>query len=198
MIKLATVLLSVFLSTPALAQSHSHYKGYEKIDKKIMGSIFKRVQDRYGLANFIDSQFSSFSPGLPGLMGYYSGDIDKGQMTNGDPNAISFLVHYLIFNEVSLVLADDCGRVDDPLLKDNYHEAFLETFTDVCETPIAEKLSEDQYFDFWGHFFGFMAPMQEFEAWVEKHEASQYQDEAERIHAMTLTLLLNPYFILEN
>lgn len=193
------VLISLLFSLQVYSQIASEYKGYKTLDKKIFAEILIPTNKVSELGVFIDEFFSPFSSsGFLNLMGYYRLDISNGKIINGVPNNVSYLVHYLVFYNLTRKISYDCLISEDPSLQKVYQESFLKVFIDICGLPATEAISEKNYFSLWLHIHSFEAPEEEFLAWYNYNNEQVFSNRRERMDSLMLSALLNPYFFIQN
>jgi hypothetical protein len=99
----------------------------------------------------------------------------------------------LTLSRFSQALARTCAN---PQLLLN--ETFYDTLEALCTWPSAEAKSEQVMMAFWLAMMGYNAPQEEYSIWRDFVLATYERKKAqEAIEAMTLALLMNPYFLLE-
>lgn len=193
------IVIAVLLtSLSTQAQVAAQYKGYEKINKVVYQNVLNSTGSVPAMSFFIQEYFSNFNPGLIGLMGYYPNGINNGEMANGNPNSVSYLIYYLVFSEMAKKLQADCAIIDTPNVKADYQESFLADLKSLCASDLAQPLDDSLMEKFWVHFHSFQAPYDEMLAWKDFINAREFNSSADRVHDMALTVTLNPFFMIEN
>ncbi len=131
--------------------------------------------------------------GLDDLVGTWANFGSEHRFQNGMPNAVNMVLLRLAFSGFAQSLAKSC-KTPQLLLNENFYD----TLEVLCTWPSAEARSEPVLTAFWLSMMGYNAPQEEFEIW-RKFLLGTYADKkpAEAIEAMTLALMLNPYFLLE-
>lgn len=131
--------------------------------------------------------------GLDDLAGTWSAFGTEHKFQNGMPNAVNMVLLRLAFSGFAQSLAKSCAT-PQVLLNDRFY-ATLET---LCKWPSAEAKSDKVLTDFWLGMVGYDAPQEEYGIWRD-FVLTTYGDKKaqEAIESMTLALMLNPYFVLE-
>ena len=126
----------------SLAQEMSQYKGHVALNKKIFNNVFKASFRHQNLNSFLSDGGFGFGAGLIDLIGFYDNGLNNGEISNGDPNAVSLLIHYLIFSEISNLMKNDCTISNEPMLSEHYQPSFLKLLKKVCDTPDDQKIEK--------------------------------------------------------
>ena len=181
---LCAVLGGSFLAPPASAAAR--FKGLTALSTELSSRIAPSDSpielDRYMPAD-----------GLDDLVGTWSGFGSEHRFQNGLPNAVNMVLLRLAFSGFAQSLAKSC-QSPQLLLNENFYDT-LET---ICTWPSTEAMSEQVLTSFWLSMMGYNAPKEEFEIWRAFLTKTYAQKKpAEAIEAMTLAIMLNPYFLLE-
>ena len=178
------VCMSVGIS-PAFSAA-GHFKGLSVLSKELSARI---APDDGPI------ELDRFMPadGLDDLVGTWSGFGSEHKFQNGQPNAINMVLLRLAFSSFAKSLASTC---QSPQLLLN--EPFYDTLEALCTWPSDEAKSDEVLTAFWLAMMGYDAPQSEYGLWRDFVRAT-YADKTatETIEAMTLAIMLNPYFLLE-
>ena len=131
--------------------------------------------------------------GLDDLVGTWAGFGTEHKFQNGMPNAVNMVLLRLTFSGFARSLAKSCAS---PQLLLN--EQFYDTLEALCAWPAQEAKSDEVMTDFWLAIVGYDAPQEEYGIWRDFVLRTYGEKKAqEAIEAMTMALMLNPYFLLE-
>jgi hypothetical protein len=131
--------------------------------------------------------------GLDDLVGTWSAFGTEHTFQNGLPNAVNMVLMRLTLSRFSQALARTSANPQRLL-----NETFYDTLEALCTWPSAEAKSEQVMMAFWLAMMGYNAPQEEYSIWRDFVLATYERKKAqEAIEAMTLALLMNPYFLLE-
>jgi hypothetical protein len=182
---LCAVLGSSPTAQPASAAS-ARFKGLSALSTELSARIAPR-DSPIELDRFMPAD------GLDDLVGTWSAFGSEHRFQNGMPNAVNMVLIRLAFSGFAQSLAKSC---QSPQLLLN--ESFYDTLEALCTWPSEEALSDQVLTSFWLAVMGYNAPQEEFEIW-RKFLLTTYSGKkpAEAIEAMTLAIMLNPYFLLE-
>jgi hypothetical protein len=172
-------------SSPALS-SVARYKGLYALSKELSARIAP-VDGPIELDQFMPAD------GLDDLTGTWSAFGSEHHFQNGTPNAVNMVLLRLAFSGFAQSLGRSCAS-PQILLNDNFYDT-LET---VCTWPSAEAKSEAALSAFWLSIMGYDASESEFKVWRDFFRKTYAKKKAaETVEAMTLAIMLNPYFLLE-
>jgi hypothetical protein len=138
----------------------------------------------------------TFMPGegLEALAGTWQPMGSGHSFENGEPNAVNMALIRLTFSRFAQSLAQSCSSSQISL-----NDQFYDTLEALCTWPSPDAQSDEVMLDFWLLLMGYNAEESEFEAWRDFIRGTYGQKPAgETIEAMTLALMLNPYFLLSN
>ncbi len=172
-------------ASPALCAA-AHFKGLSALSRELSA----RIAPEDG-----PIELDRFMPadGLDDLVGTWSGFGAEHHFQNGQPNAINMVLLRLAFSGFAKSLASSCKS---PQILVN--ERFYDTLEALCTWPSDQARSDDILTAFWLSMMGYDAPQSEYTAWRDFVRATYAKKTAkETIEAMTLALMLNPYFLLE-
>jgi hypothetical protein len=131
--------------------------------------------------------------GLDDLVGTWAAFGTEHKFQNGMPNAVNMVLLRLAFSGFAQSLAKSCAS---PQLLLN--EQFYDTLETLCSWPSPEAKSEKVLTSFWLAIVGYGAPQQEYGIWRDFVLATYGDKKAqEAIESMTLAVMLNPYFLLD-
>jgi hypothetical protein len=131
--------------------------------------------------------------GLDDLVGTWSAFGTEHKFQNGMPNAVNMVLMRLTFSGFAQSLAKSCAS---PQLLLN--DGFYDTLEALCAWPAPEAKSDAVLTAFWLAMAGYNAPQEEYAIWRD-FIIGTYGDKkaTEAIESMTLALMMNPYFLLE-
>lgn len=130
--------------------------------------------------------------GLDDLVGTWAAFGTEHKFQNGMPNAVNMVLLRLAFSGFAQSLAKSC-KAPQLLLNDSFYD----TLEALCSWPSSEAKSEDVLTGFWLSLMGYDAPQEEYAIWRDFVLGAYAKKTApEAIEAMTLALMLNPYFLL--
>lgn len=139
---------------------------------------------------------SLFMPGegLEALAGTWQPLGSEHSFQNGEPNAVNMVLIRLAFDGFAKGLSASCDTAQFPL-----NEAFYDTLEAMCGWPSSDAQSDEVMQDFWIYLMGYNAGPAEYKAWRD-FIRTNYDGKGPResIEAMTLALMLNPYFLLQH
>jgi hypothetical protein len=181
-----TLMLSLLIAAPAAEASGTRFKGLSALSTELSARIAPH-DSPIELDRFMPAD------GLDDLVGTWANFGSEHRFQNGMPNAVNMVLLRLAFSGFAQSLAKSC-KTPQLLL----NESFYDTLEVLCTWPSAQARSEPVLTAFWLSMMGYNAPQEEFEIW-RKFLLGTYADKkpAEAIEAMTLALMLNPYFLLE-
>ena len=140
------------------------------------------------------------NPGsLSSLLGSFSGAGGSQAFTNGDPNAVNMLLLKIamigLSNDVAAISA---GKTPQLKLNDDLLKLLKPIASDWPKASVRNEATLQQI---WFAVMGFEPPEEEYAAWRDffLNESGPYAKVSgeDAVRALTLTLLLNPYFILQ-
>jgi hypothetical protein len=186
--KRTLVIIAVCLSiasSPALS-AVPRFKGLFALSQELSARIAP-VDSPIELDRFMPAD------GLDDLVGTWSNFGTEHRFQNGTPNAVNMVLLRLAFAGFARSLAKSCGS-PQMLLTDGFYDT-LET---LCAWPSAKAKGDTALTAFWLGLMGYDAPEKEFQVWRDffRHTYAK-KKAAETIEAMTLAIMLNPYFLLE-
>lgn len=131
--------------------------------------------------------------GLDDLVGTWSGFGSEHKFQNGMPNAVNMVLLRLAFSGFAQSLAKSCAS-PQLLLNDRFYE----TLEALCTWPAPQAKSDAVMTAFWLAMVGYDAPQEEYAIWRDFVLGTYGEKKAqEAIEAMTLAVMMNPYFVLE-
>jgi hypothetical protein len=131
--------------------------------------------------------------GLDDLTGSWSAFGTEHTFENGQPNAVNMVLLRLAFSRFAASLAASC--VSPQLV---LNEPFFDIMDALCSWPSAEAMSEEIMMDYWLAMMGYNAPKAEYTVWRDFiRQTYRGKDARATIEAMTLAIMLNPYFLLQ-
>lgn len=185
-----SLVLSVVFATIAASASQStpaRLKGLSAISQELSARISLK-DDPIDLTSFMPGE------GLQSLTGAWLPKGAGNSFQNGEPNAVNMALLRLVFSRFANSLARSCDSAEY-----SFNDRFYDTLEALCAWPSEDAQSEEVMLDFWLFLMGYNAEQSEYLAWREFIRTS-YGDKSpgESIEAMTLALMLNPYFLLQN
>lgn len=188
MFRIAVSLLVLFcaMALPATA-SPAQFKGLNALSKELSARIAP-VEAPIELDRFMPAD------GLDDLTGTWSTFGTVHTFQNGQPNAVNMVLFRLAFSRFAKSLAASCKS---PQLLLN--EPFFDTLEALCTWPSTEAKSEEVLMSFWLSMMGYDAPKSEYESWRDFVRLTYGRKKStDTIEAMTVALMLNPYFLLQD
>lgn len=185
---LRTILVLLTVSTALASHADAaRIKGLTAISQELSARIAV-PEDPIDLRDFIPGE------GLETLTGTWQPQGSEHSFQNGEPNAVNMVLIRLTFSRFAQNLAGSCQTAYFSL-NDDFYDA-LEA---LCAWPAPEARSEEIIQDFWLYLMGYSAAKSEYIAWRD-FILREYADKPARetIEAMTLSLMLNPYFLMQH
>jgi hypothetical protein len=184
----------IFAATAALlwaaiaptAAAPAQFKGINTLSKELSARIGE-PEAPVELDRFMPAD------GLDDLTGTWAAFGVEHAFQNGQPNAVNMVLIRLALTRFAGALASNC--VSPQLI---LNAAFIETLQALCAWPSEQARSELLMQGFWLAIMGYNAPKHEYEVWrdfVFRTYAGKPAKEA--LEAMTLAIVLNPYFLLQ-
>lgn len=182
----AATALALWASLAPASASPAQFKGINTLSKELSARI-AATESPIELDRFMPAD------GLDDLTGTWAAFGVEHAFQNGQPNAVNMVLLRLALSRFAKALAGSCSS---PQLILN--ETFIETLEALCTWPSAEAKSEAVLQGFWLAMMGYNAPKAEFQVWrdfvLKTYEGKRTQDAVE---GMTLAIMLNPYFLLQ-
>lgn len=180
------VLLTVSTAFPSHALA-ARIKGLSAISQELSARIAV-PEDPIDLSDFMPGE------GLETLTGTWQPQGSEHTFQNGEPNAVNMVLIRLAFSRFAQNLAGSCQTAYFSL-NDDFYDA-LEA---LCAWPSADARSDEVLQDFWLYLMGYSAAESEYIAW-RGFILREYggKPARETIEAMTLSLMLNPYFLMQH
>ena len=170
---------------PAIA-APAQFKGINTLSKELSARIAV-AEAPIELDRFMPAD------GLDDLTGTWAAFGVEHAFQNGQPNAVNMVLLRLALSRFAKSLAGSCAS---PQLILN--ETFIATLEAVCAWPAKNAKSETVLQGFWLAMMGYNAPRSEYQVWrdfvLRTYEGKPAQD---AIEGMTLAIMLNPYFLLQ-
>jgi hypothetical protein len=183
-----TVLVLLTISTALVSHVQAaRIKGLSAISQELSARI-AAPDDPIDLTDFMPGE------GLETLTGTWQPQGSEHSFQNGEPNAVNMVLIRVTFSRFAQNLAGSCQSAHFAL-NDDFYDA-LEA---LCAWPSPEARSEEVMQDFWLYLMGYNAAEPEYVAWrdfILREYGSRPARES--IEAMTLSLMLNPYFLLQH
>lgn len=132
--------------------------------------------------------------GLDYLLGTWSTFGSEHSFQNGTPNALSMVIWHVTLSGFARSMGASCQAPQMPL-----HPRFVAELKKLCAWPAPEAKADAVMTAFWLGMMGYEAPRAEYLAWRQFFLTSSYKDRpaSEAVSAMTLAILMNPYFLLQ-
>jgi hypothetical protein len=164
----------------------AQFKGINTLSKELSARIAVR-ESPIELDRFMPAD------GLDDLTGTWAAFGVEHAFQNGQPNAVNMVLLRLALSRFAKALAATCKSPQFIL-----NETFIETLEALCTWPSAEAKTETVMQGFWLAMMGYNAPRPEYQVWREfvlrTYEGKKAKDALE---GMTLAIVLNPYFLLQ-
>jgi hypothetical protein len=177
---------SLMLAAPQAHAATAQFKGLSVISKELTARIASD-EDPIELDRYMPAD------GLDDLVGTWAAFGTEHKFQNGQPNAVNMVLLRLAFAGFARSLATSCTS---PQLLLN--DAFFDMLEVLCSWPADQAKSEQVLTTFWLGLMGYNAPESEFAIWRDFVIGTYGKKKAsEAIEGMTLALMLNPYFLLE-
>lgn len=184
-------LVSVSAASLLTERHVGQYKGKKQISKEISVRFFQHA-DAFDVNEYLNNE-----TGLGDLLGAYIQEEGVSRYKNGKPNGINVVLYHVIFSKLSRNLASVC--TGDSPIEEALKESFKKALQELCAWPEKSVRNEKALKNFWLLTMGYEAPQSEFEAWksfiLENYSKRSAKDS---IEAMTLSIFMNPYFLLES
>lgn len=183
---LAVTALAVWFGAASAIAAPAQFKGINTLSKELSARIAV-TEAPIELDRFMPAD------GLDDLTGTWAAFGVEHAFQNGQPNAVNMVLLRLALSRFAKALAGSCSS---PQLILN--EPFIETLEALCTWPSEEAKSETVLQGFWLAMMGYNAPKAEFEVW-RSFVLANYPGKRARdaVEGMTLAILLNPYFLLQ-
>jgi hypothetical protein len=179
-------LFLLFIPCFASAQ-HLEFKGWAETTRELSTRMTVAGEDL---------PFYSYLPaeGMEGLMGTWENYGSVHRFRNGTPNPMNMMLWYYTLSSFSQTLAASCKTKTVEL-----NARFQKALNRICAWPVADAKSDDAMLDFWFGVMGYNAPEEEFVLWRDFFRTSSYQSKTGPVvvEAMTLAIVMNPYFLLK-
>lgn len=182
---LISALVGLMLAAPPAPAQTAQYKGLAAVSKELSARLAPP-----GWTLDLDD----FAPAedLEDLLGTWASFGSEHAFRNGVPNALTLAIWHMTFAAFAQTMGASCAA---PQLV--FHQRFLETLRAVCAWPADSAKSEATMSAFWLAVMGYNAPESEYRAWRDFFLASYGDRPAdETIAAMTLSVTMNPHFLL--
>ena len=204
-----TLIFLTFVSCRKQSETLSHvkasgntvgnYKGIDRISK-VLSSRISSTSKPFRLQNYT-------TPDLRAMLGTYTSNRGNVIFESGIPNPMNSMLWELIFNSVaedisSLCLPDKTNRT--PRANSSIESLNPEVYSNlerICAWPNPLAKNEALMMQIWFSVMGYDAPEAEFSAWkgyfLSSDSVFVNKSGQETLAAMLATILLNPYFLLE-
>ena len=186
-LKLVCVHLTlVLLSSAEASPRTSEFKGWAAVSRELSTRLAPTGRP-LKMDQFIPAA------GLDALLGTWFTFGSEHSFRNGLPNSVNVLIWHVALSGFARTMGDSCLA---PKL--DFNSRFAAVLARVCAWPSPEASGDDVMLDFWLSLMGYNAPAEEFTAWRDFMRASSFRERPanEAIEAMTLSLTMNPYFLL--
>ncbi len=176
-------------------QLPAKYKGYVELNHQLFERVMHANEFYPELGAYIGETLSPYGGSILQLLGYYPDGLNDGEISNGDPNAVNVLVYNILFNKFS-EHASNCDLVNDPFNRTIYQSRFIELIEKMCQQD--NEFTDEQYFELWFLFMGYFAPESEYLFWKDLLQSSNFNSQQQRIYNALMTILMHPYFLIQN
>jgi hypothetical protein len=192
--------------TESWSRRTGEFEGYEAVNRLI---------ERRFLAQTANGrqQFRVEELGGPGihqvrtLLGYYDNSSDVSAFRGGGPNPFSAMLWYnqiAVFSKAISQLCLETGK--EIVVKDNsgdvpyaLHPRLAALMPDLCAWKLPEAEMKSRLSALWMQVMSYDAPRSELEAWTKYflEEGDAFPSDQERVAALFETMLMNPFFLLQ-
>jgi len=173
----------------ALAQA-TQFRGHAEIEK-ILSHRLAPADKPLTLLPYVGNQY-----GLLNLLGSWAQSGGVSVFSNGLPNAVNMLIWYSSLHGIAKDLGAKCTQSNGLAI----NAEFAKTLQTICAWPADSAKSESTMLAFWLGIMDYSAPEEEFQAWRAFFLNSSYQNKSagETVSAMSLSILMSPFLLLQN
>lgn len=181
------LIFAIFFAPVLVFAQAAPFKGWQAIEKELTTRI-GNGPGSLGMEKYIPA------PGLEAFLGTWALAGSERAFTNGLPNALNLLIWQMSLSGLGKDIAKSCTRSDS-----RFNSAFRSVMSDLCKWPAPQGSDPKVLVEYWLAIMGHNAPEDEFLAWRDFFLTSSYKSKpaAESIEAMTLAMMMNPYFLLK-
>jgi hypothetical protein len=169
------------------------FKGLIAVELAVKNRIML-PRSYFSLGEFLQSYDGE---GLPILLGAYDGVSGSSSLQNATPNAVNTMLWEIVMDGAATVIAVKSCSAAGIDLEAHFHQAAKT----ICEWPAGAVDHTQTLRDFWLDLMRYDAPQAEMEDWVSKMTAATAAPGALEGQALvkdlTQSILMNPYFLLE-
>ena len=170
------------------------FKGLTTVEAILKGRLFKDP-NYFTMAGILDQ--SNMAGGLSDLLGAYNAANPKSKLENASPNAVNVLLWKILMTEVAKSLATFSCFSDTQL---EMH--FAEAAKHFCTEDIAASERSILLQRLWLAIMRYDAPRAEMDQWIDEIQKDDSiinnADRHFRLKNLYLSILMNPYFLLEH
>jgi|GEM_PF-2688283 len=172
-------------SPAALAQT-SQFKGWRVIKRELSNRIAQS-------GTYLNMDPFLPAEGLEVLLGTWNNFGSEHTFQNGTPNPVNMLILNVTLTRFSQRIGASCHSTQ--LL---FNQRFQRSLQQLCQWPSQDATADAKLREFWILMMGYSAPESEYSVWKEFFLTSKYRQlpAAETISAMSLAIVMNPYFLL--
>lgn len=203
-------------SEPATVQANGNevgeFRGFQAISHTIAARVAK-VPATFALTRYLAPSAQSATP----LLGAYVITNNVGGFENGKANALNMALWHLILIGFAADVGTSCappalppaptaGQGSDtvapsspPVPVQKFSDAFLAKLAPLCAWPAPGAKDETVMKKYWNALMGFQAPASAFTAWRNwfiQHPQYDAMPAEKVLSAMTLAIVMQPYFLL--
>jgi len=189
--------------TPVYAQ----LKGYALLNTNLRNRLFLS-DNKFFIGYPIQEEFFFAGQSLLGLMGEYVFLDGHNRFKNGVANEVNMLLTNLIFNRISLDIADKCKlsqlppQPQQPTEPANplpdFNIRFTSTLTALCDWPLEPTTANTTLTNYWFTVMSYDAPEDEYLAWQNFANSPEMRLKSrdEAVWALNLAIFLSPYYLI--
>lgn len=177
------------------------FKGYFHVQDTLKMRLVAAGNTSFQLSAYFGEAYPQ-PGGLAYLLGAFTASGPGTEFKNGAPNSLNMLLWYMAASGFAQDLASVCDTNSPtlPRFRTNLDQNAFERLRAACVLPEDEEERRAVLQRLWISVVGFDAPRQEFDVWATHFgEDPSFATFApkDRLAAMLMAALLNPYFLLE-
>ena len=191
---IAFVFLILACEVSYAASGAAEYRGYVSVNR-ILRERFMLPGSSFELGSYVGQEYDPVSGNLLDLLGTYKTGFGVGHFRNGKPNSLNMLLWHLLLSEFAKDVAKICTGQNT--LK--FNAQFLDSVQGLCQWPSGNAMNSERLHIFWDRIIKHEAPETEYPLWekfVTSNQMMHFQ-KGEAVEWITLSVLMNPYFLLK-
>jgi hypothetical protein len=189
----AVTLFMTAFALSAHADVGSPFKGYDALNSLVRDRLIAPGK-AYDVGSYLGSSQ------LESLLGTYQSNGLNQLFVNGSPNVLNMVLYHLALSGLAGDIGGLCGQPSTSALAGYVSADFQAALTPLCAWPAPSAKTGDVLLGFYTAVMSFDAPPEEYQAWSQFFLGPDFSARTAKdtVTAMSLTLLLNPYFLLQN